>query len=79
MVNNNVPSNTIDLKSTHDWTMMLKKIRWLVLFASDRAQTSFQGDVALSQRCPNMEFFLVRMPEKCRLEKTLCLDTFHAV
>ena len=45
MVNKNVRSNTIGLKSTHSWTMMLKKIQWLAFFASDRTQTCFYRDV----------------------------------
>ena len=38
-------SNTIGLRSTHGWTMMLKKIADLCFFASDRTQTCFQRDV----------------------------------
>ena len=41
----NVVSNTFGLKSTHCWTVMLKKIQRLVLFASDRTQTCFQRNV----------------------------------
>ena len=41
----NAPSNATGLKSTHGWTMMLKKIQRLVLFASDRTQTRFQRNV----------------------------------
>ena len=45
MVNKNLPSNTIGLKSTHGRTMILKKIKWLLFFASDRTQTNFQWDL----------------------------------
>ena len=45
VVNKNVPSNITDLKSTDVWTMMLKKIEWLVFFASDETQICFQWDI----------------------------------
>ena len=45
MVKKNVPSNITDLKSTDVWTMMLKKIEWLVFFASDKTQICFQWDI----------------------------------
>ena len=42
----NIPySNTIGLKSTHGWTVMLRKIQWLVFFANGRTQTYFQWDI----------------------------------
>ena len=34
---------------------------------------------ALREKCPNMEFFVVRNTGKYRPEKALYLDNFHAV